>query len=164
MDKVDLAVSFALSEGTEVDLEVFVQDARLGNRDPGPQSDMLTRKLRLQTGETILDLYEQALQSASRVFMQWESRPEPKALFEAKEQAAAGSDPASPQDPDPTAPPLLGRFPEPTPYTYEQWLRGWCFYQVLVGNVPPPEGHFLDHPDRPAVFDYFMGMFGNAMH
>jgi hypothetical protein len=147
-----------------VDLEVFVQEARLGNRDPGPESDMLIRKLRTQSGETIVDLYEQALESASQLYVQWQFRPEPRALFEAQEVTDAGIDPARPQDPDPTAPPLLGRYPEPTPYTYEQWLRGWCFYQVMVGNVPPPEGHFLDHPDRPAVFDYFLGMSGNRMH
>ena len=100
-----------------MDLEFFVQEARLGNRDPGPQSDMLIRKLRTQSGETILDLYEQALKSASRVFMEWQFRPEPKALFEAQEMTDAGIDPAKPQDPDPTAPPLLGRYPEATPYT-----------------------------------------------
>lgn len=145
-----------------MDLEVLVQEARLWNRDPGPQSDALIKRLRAENGETIIDLYEQALQKASHVFLQWESRPEPRALFEAR-MAAAESGPFDPQKSDPTAPPFLGRQPEePEPYSYEQWLRGWCLYQVLVGNVPPPEGHFLDHPDRPAVFDFFMGMIGNA--
>jgi hypothetical protein len=145
-----------------MDLEVLVQEARLWNRDPGPQSDALIKRLRAENGETIIDLYEQALQKASHVFLQWESRPEPRALFEAR-MAAAESGPFDPQKFDPTAPPFLGRQPEePEPYSYEQWLRGWCLYQVLVGNVPPPEGHFLDHPDRPAVFDFFMGMIGNA--
>ncbi|WP_461186778.1 hypothetical protein [Arthrobacter sp. Z4-13] len=147
-----------------MDLEVFVQEARLWNRDPGPQSDALIRRLRAENGETIIDLYEQALRSASQVFLEWESRPEPKALFEAK-MAAAESGPFDPQKFDPTAPPMLGRQPdEREPYSYEQWLRGWCLYQVLVGNVPTPEGHFLEHPDRPAMFDFFMGMIGNGMH
>lgn len=54
-----------------MDLEVFVQEARLWNRDPGPQSDALIRRLRAENGETIIDLYEQALRSASKVFVEW---------------------------------------------------------------------------------------------
>jgi hypothetical protein len=146
------------------DLEVFVQEARLENRDPGPQHNALVKKLSSESADTIVDLYNQALKKASQVFMQWESRPEPKGLFEAK-TAGAESGPFDPQKFDPSAPPMLGRRPETTqPYSYEQWLRNWCLYQVLVGNVPPPEGHFLEHPDRPAMFDFFMGMIGNDMH
>lgn len=146
-----------------MDLMDFVADARLWNRDPGPQHDALVKKLSSQSADTITDLFEQAQHSASQLFMQWEARPEPRALFEAKTAVAAESGPASPQDFDPAAPPLLGRLEEPQPFSYEQWLRAWCLYQVLVGNVPPPEGHFLEQPDRPAMFDFFMGIIGNAL-
>jgi hypothetical protein len=39
---------------------------------------MLIRKLRTQSGETIVDLYEQALESASQLYVQWQLRPEPR--------------------------------------------------------------------------------------
>lgn len=146
-----------------MELEVFVAGARLWNRDPGPQHDALVKKLSAESADTIVDLYDQALHSASQLFVHWEARSEPRALFEAKTDAAAGSRPASPRDFDASAPPLLGRQEEPQPLSYEQWLRGWCLYQVLVGNVPPPEGHFLEQPGRPAMFDFFMGMIGNAL-
>lgn len=42
-----------------MDLTDYVQGAKLWNRDPGRQDALLTRKLRAEGPETILDLYEQ---------------------------------------------------------------------------------------------------------
>ncbi|MFJ5700238.1 hypothetical protein [Arthrobacter sp. NPDC093139] len=142
-----------------MDLEVFVQEARLWNHDPGPQSELLIRKLRAETPATIIDLYEQAQRRAATVYDRWSSRPEPRDLFELRAALARASD-VNRIGEDPAPP--LGRLPEPKPFEYEPWLRGWCLYQVLVGNFQPPEGHFREHPDRPAAIDYVEGMFGNA--
>ena len=65
-----------------MDLEVFVQEARLWNHDPGPRSALLIRKLRAEQPETIIDLYEQVQRRAAAVFERWSPRPEPRDLFE----------------------------------------------------------------------------------
>lgn len=143
-----------------MDLEVFVQEARLWNHDPGPQSALLIRMLRAEDAETIMDLYEQLQGRAAAVFEQWSPRPEPRDLFELRAALARASD-VNLIGED-SAPPL-GRQPEPKHFEYEQWLRGWCLYQVLLGNFQPPEGHFREHPDRPAAIDYIEGMLGNAV-
>ncbi|WP_323959375.1 hypothetical protein GC088_12685 [Arthrobacter sp. JZ12] len=138
-------------------LEDFVEEARLWNRDPAPQSDALVKKLRSLAPETIIDLYQQALQRASDVYEEWNARPEPRALFTAKHVDDQGS---SPQDPFPGAPPLLGRFPKSVPSDYEQWIRGWCLYQVLAGNTPVPDDQFEPRTGWPDVMEYFTGMIG----
>lgn len=137
-----------------------MQEARLWNHDPGPQSELLIRKLRAEKAETIIDLYEQAQRRAAAMFEQWSPRPEPRDLFELRAALALASD-ANRIGEDPAPP--LGRQPEPKPFEYEQWLWGWCLYQVIVGNFQPPEGHFREHPDRPAAIDYIEGMLGNAV-
>ncbi|WP_299167646.1 hypothetical protein [uncultured Arthrobacter sp.] len=121
------------------------------------------KKLSSEDAETIIDLFEQAQRSASELFIQWKARPESQALFAAKTVEPDKGNPPNPQDFDPAAPPLLGRVDDPQPFSYEQWLKGWCLYQVLVGNVPPPDGHFLEQLDRPAMFDFFEGMIGNGL-
>lgn len=145
-----------------MDLRVFVENARLANRDPGVQSARLVKFLKAESPETILDLYAQAMRYASTLFQDWVHRDEPKALFDEHDVPEE----EEPQDPDPTAPPLLGRYPASEPLNYDEWLLGWCFHQVLIGNNPPPTGyHFKDQPYRPAFFDFFQGMIGNAnMH
>jgi hypothetical protein len=62
------------------------------------------------------------------------------ALALASEANLIGEDPAPP----------LGRQPELKPVEYEPWLWGWSLYQVIVGNSEPPDGHFREHPERPA--------------
>ena len=51
-----------------MDLQDFVAEARLWNRDPGPQSNALVKKLRAESPETILDLYEQLIQRGAVLF------------------------------------------------------------------------------------------------
>ncbi|GAB12889.1 hypothetical protein ARGLB_028_00140 [Arthrobacter globiformis NBRC 12137] len=144
-----------------MDLRDFVAEARLWNRDPGPQSNALVKKLRAETPETILDLYEQLIRRAAALFQVWSSRPEPRAFFDAHRARKKGK---RPQDPDPLAPPLLGRFSEPVPVSYDEWLLGWCYHQVLVGNDPPPSDfHFVNHPDRPSFLEFFEGMNGRSL-
>jgi hypothetical protein len=138
-------------------LEEFVEGARLHNRDPVAQSDLLIKKLRAETPETIIDLYRQAMKSASEIHEKWQGRPEPQALF-ASQQVSNQTGPA--RDPFPGVPPLMGRFPERLPIDYDQWIRGWCLFQVLTGNVPVPEDHFAPRPDWPAFLEYFTGMTG----
>jgi hypothetical protein len=133
----------------------------LANRDPVVQSTRLVKLLSAEAPATIIDLYEQAIQRASVLFQDWTRRPEPKALFDAHFVPVTGGDP---REYDPSAPPLLKHRPEPVDLSYETWLRGWCFHQVLVGNDPPPLNyHFLAHPDRPAIFDFFEGMVGKGL-
>jgi hypothetical protein len=62
-----------------MDLKDLAAEARLANRDPGPQSNALAKRLRAENPETIIDLYEQAFQRASALFKHWAGRPEPKA-------------------------------------------------------------------------------------
>lgn len=144
-----------------MDLRDFVAGARLWNRDPGPQSNALVKKLRAESPETILDLYEQLTRRATVLFEEWRRRPEPRAFFDAHRARKKGK---RPQDPDPSAPPLLGRFPEHTPIGYDEWLLGWCYHQILVGNDPPPSDyHFADHPDRPAFLDFLQGRIGGSL-
>jgi hypothetical protein len=143
-----------------MDLEVFVQEARLANRDPGPQSARLKKLLVNEAPSTIIDFYEQASQRASALLKHWAGRPEPKALFDAHFVAETGN----PQEFDPTGPPYLKFRPEQVDLTYESWLHDWCFHQVLVGSDPPPaDFHFVAHPERPAIFDYFEGMAGKGL-
>jgi hypothetical protein len=143
-----------------MDLKVFVAEARLANRDPGPQSNALAKRLRAESPETIIDLYEQATQRASALFKHWAGRPEPKALFDAHFVAETGN----PQEFDPTGPPYLNFRPERAEMSYESWLLAWSFHQVLVGTDPPPaDFHFVEHPEHPAIFDFFEGMAGNGL-
>ena len=144
-----------------MDLQDFVAEARLWNREPGPQSNALVKKLRAESPETILDLYEQLIQRGAVLFRDWSHRPEPRAFFDAHRARKKGK---RPQDPYPSAPPLLGRFPEPVPISYEEWLLGWCYHQVLVGNDPPqPDFHFVNRPDRPGFLGFFEGMNDRSM-
>lgn len=144
-----------------MDLRVFVENASLDNRDPGAQSARLVKFLKAESPETILDLYEQLVQRAAVLHKVVSPRPEPRALFDTH---SWGTDDEYPQDPDPSAPPLLGHYPEPVPMSYDEWLLGWCYHQVLVGNDPPQwDYHFVDHPDRPVFFDFFQGMNGKAL-
>lgn len=137
-----------------------MQEARLWNHDPDPQSALLIRKLRAENAETIIDLYEQLHRRAAAVFEQWSPRPEPRDLFELRTALALASD-LNRIGEDPAPP--LGWQPKPKPSEYEQWLWGWCLYQVIVGNFEPPEGHFREHPERPAAIDDIEGMLGNAV-
>ena len=145
-----------------MDLKVFVEEARLGNRDPDVQSTRLVKFLRTQSPETMLDLYEQLMQRAAVLHEVVSSRSEPRALFNAH---SAPQEDEVPQDTDPGAPPFLGHhYPRADPMSYDEWLLGWCSHQVLVGNDPPAwDYHFVDHPDRPVFFDFFQGMNGRAL-
>lgn len=145
-----------------MDLRVFVENASLANRDPGVQSAKLVKFLKAESPETILDLYEQLMQRAAVLYEVVSPRPEPRALFDAH---SAPVEDAVPQDTDPAAPPFLGQhYPEAVPISYDEWLLGWCYHQILVGNDPPPwDYHFVDHPDRPVFFDFFQGMNGSAL-
>lgn len=140
-----------------MDLYNFVRISGLAGRDTDVASDRLVKLLRSETPDTIVGLYQEVSDNTEELYNQWIDRSEAWAAFNATAPAKAANIKNATNDPFPGAPPLLGESEDDGSegFSFEEWLRGWCLYQVLTGNDEPN----LDHPEP---IDFFEGCWGTG--